>query len=374
MVCTYSYLIRSYEKMWLTMKKNPSLMQSKRLSMFRFLLMAIVLCFAATVSAREIAPLKYPLDKKLPGLYVPYACSHDLSKPLPQIKRVMLAVHSSSFDANAYLENGIAAAKKVRGAVEETCIVAPHFLTKDVVPGGTIPDKMLHWKVSPFRGSQLAAQGPRSLSIKLSAYELIDEMLAKLTNRKLFPNLRHVVMVGHSAGGQLVQRYALIGKFEPPRNVEIRFVVCAPSSYAYVNNERLVPGSTNKFAVPADDVLKDCGNYNHWGYGLEKPYAYFRDSDPAKLRERYGRRQVYYLCGEKDTNGNDGTTSRTCGAMTQGDNRRERAEVFYKYVQHVYGRSIRGRHKLAITPGVGHSGRGNMTSAMGVKFLFSEKP
>ena len=340
----------------------------------------LLLCVVAILlghselSAREIASNKYRLDKKSPGAYVPYACSHDLSKPLPRIKRVMLAIHSSSFDANAYLSNGLAAAKKVRGAVESTCIVAPHLLTKAAVPGGTIPENMLHWRVSPFRGSQLAAVGPNQTKAYLSAYELLDEMLTKLTNKQLFPNLRHVVLVGHSAGGQLVQRYALIGKFEPPKKIELRFVVCAPSSYAYVNNERLVPGTTNKFAVPKDEFVMECDSYDKWGYGLEKPYAYFRSSDPVKLRERYGRRQVYYLCGEKDTNGNDGTTSRTCGAMTQGDNRRERAEVFYKYVQHVYGRSIRGRQKLAITPGVGHSGRGNMTSAMGVKFLFAEKP
>ena len=340
----------------------------------RSISIVVVLLTSVAVSAREIAPLKYPLHKKSPGAYVPYACSHGLSKPLPKIKRVMLAIHSSSFDANAYLSNGLAAAKKVRGAVESTCIIAPHLLTKAATPGGTIPEKMLHWRVSPFRGSQLAAVGPKQTKAYLSAYELLDEMLTKLTNKELFPNLRHVVLVGHSAGGQLVQRYALIGKFEPPKNVAIRFVVCAPSSYAYVNNERLVPGTTNTFAVPEDDVLKNCDAYNKWGYGLEKPYAYFRSSDPVKLRERYGRRQVYYLCGEKDTNINDGSTSKTCAAMLQGGHRRERAEVFYKHVQHVYGRSIRGRHKLAITPGVGHSGRGNMTSAMGVKFLFAEKP
>lgn len=334
-----------------------------------FLLLAADAAFA-----RELAPEKYPLDHKSRGAYVPYAASHDLSRPIRDITRVMVAVHSSSFDANAYLRNGQAAATKFPGALKETLIIAPHLLTKTKVPGDEIPDGMLYWKVSPFRGSQLCAIGPRGRPCRFSAYELLDEMLVKLTNRRLFPNLKNVVVVGHSAGGQFVQRYALAGKFEPPKSINIRFVVCAPSSFAYVTNERLVPGTEDRFAVPANNVIATCGGYDNWGYGLSKPYAYFRNSNLADLKKRFGQRNVYYLCGERDTNADDGTTSKTCAAMMQGEHRRERMEVFHKYLQHVYGQRVTARHKLAITPGVGHSGYGNMTSAAGVKFLFAPKP
>jgi hypothetical protein len=41
---------------------------------------------------------------------------------------------------------------------------------------------------------------------------VLDEMLLALADRTVFPNLARVVVSGHSAGGQIVQRYALFSK------------------------------------------------------------------------------------------------------------------------------------------------------------------
>lgn len=47
-------------------------------------------------------------------------------------------------------------------------------------------------------------------------------------------------MAGHSAGGQLAQRYAAISPSEDglPRNVTMRYVAADPSSYLYLRPER----------------------------------------------------------------------------------------------------------------------------------------
>lgn len=327
-------------------------------------------CFAAP----RIAPLKYPVKQGNADGWVPFASSHPPSaKEDTTIKRILFSIHSSGFDALQYLENARIAASKVPGASRETLIIAPQFLAKSVLPEET-PDGLLYWRVSPYRGSSLGAIGPDERKVGVSAYAILDDMLTRVADKKIFPNLKDIVLVGHSAGGQLVQRYALVGKFEPPRGINCRFVICAPSSFAYPTAERLVPGSRDRFAKPSDKAVSANPRYNEWGYGLDKPYGYFRGFDREATVKRYGRRRVYYLCGERDNNANDRSISKNGSAMMQGRNRRERMETFHKYVLHTYGTDVARRHKMAITPGVGHYGRGNMTSKAGLRFLFADNP
>jgi hypothetical protein len=340
------------------------------------LVAAVVLLGTTPLAAAdlEIAPLKYLVGPKAPNAWIPFASSHRPSaEPDKSIKRIMLSIHSSDYNALQYLNNAQVSAAKVPGAVNETLVIAPQFFEKKVVPG-SIPQGMLYWRIAPYRGSGLAAVGPAEQKCSLSAFEVIDNMLAQLVNTTVFPNLEQVVLVGHSAGGQLVQRYAMVGKFEPAGGIGIRFVVSAPSSFAYPTAERLVPNSAGQFAVPSPARLMACPDYNNWGYGLNKPFGYFKDANPRQIAQRYGQRQVYYLCGAKDSNADDGSTSTTCGAMMQGRHRRERTEVFYAYLLHTYGKEISQHQKMAITANVGHYGLGNMSSPAGLRFLFADAP
>ena len=191
-----------------------------------------------------------------------------------------------------------------------------------------------------------------------------------MTERKLFPQLKNIVLVGHSGGGQFVQRYAMVGKFDPTGRIKCRYVVSAPSSYAYPSGERF-DQRTNRFVVPDANTLSACPDYNKWGYGLDSPYVYFSDVDADAIAKRYAERSVFYLCGANDTDPNDNTIGKSCGAMMQGRHRLERMQVFAAYLRQEYGASITRRHGFAVVPGIGHYGLGTMTSASGLKFLFS---
>jgi hypothetical protein len=212
--------------------------------------------------------------------------------------------------------------------------------------------------------------GPAAKRVQISAFDVMDDWLMSLTDGELFPQLKDIVLVGHSGGGQFVQRYAMVGKFEPPEGLKCRFVVSAPSSYAYPSGERFDP-KTRRFKIPEGDVLSACPDYNNWGYGLESPYAYFSDADTEALAKRYAERFVFYLCGANDNNPNDDTLGKSCGAMMQGRHRLERMQVFAGYLRDKYGASINRRQSFAVVPGVGHHGRGTMTSPSGLKFLFA---
>ena len=317
----------------------------------------------------EIAPYQRPIGAKAADAFVPYMASHRLKEPNRNITRVLFSFHSSGFDAMQYYENARLAASKVPGAVDETLIIAPQFLESSVVPK-EIPNGLLYWQVSPYRGSSRGAVGPGGRKVGISAFEVIDDWLNESVASKNLPNLEDVVLVGHSAGGQLVQRYAMVGKFEPAGKIKCRYVVSAPSSYAYPSGERYDP-MTNSFAIPNAKTQSACPDYNKWGYGLDVPYAYFSDVNLEVIAKRYGERSVFYLCGERDTDPNDKTMGKSCGAMMQGRHRLERMQVFAAYLRQQYGESINRRQSSATVPGVGHYGRGTMTSESGLKFLFA---
>jgi hypothetical protein len=317
----------------------------------------------------DIAPERHVVGGKAPKAFVPYKASHSLSDPNARITRVLVSIHSSGFDALAYFDSARTAAAKVPGASSETLIIAPQFFEKKVIPA-PIPDGLLYWRVSPFRGSSQGAVGNEEKGAAISAFEVLDQWLTALTDRKRFPQLRDVVLFGHSGGGQLVQRYAMVGKFEPPEGIKCRYVLSAPSSYAYPSGERFNP-RTKKIATPDAKTLAACPDYNKWGYGLESPYGYFSKSNTETLAKRYAERSVYYLCGAKDSDPNDDTIGKSCGAMLQGRHRLERMQFFEAYLSQKYGKSIAARHRFAVVPKVGHFGRGTMTSESGLKFLFS---
>lgn len=320
----------------------------------------------------EIAPQRHVVGAKAPGAFVPYTASHSLTEPNERITRLLFAIHSSDCDARQYYENARAAAAKVDGALPATLIVAPQFFDRKML-SDEIPDGLLYWPDGPFRGSSRAAVGTDAQRVRISAYEILDDWLRSLTGGGLFPRLKDIVIVGHSAGGQFVQRYALVGKFEAPGNIKCRYVVSAPSSYAYPSGERL-DQTTKSFVIPHADTLAACPDYNQWGYGLDAPYDYFSDASADALAARYAERTVFYLCGENDNDPNHSALGRSCAAMMQGRHRLERMRVFAECLKHKYGPSIVRRHRFAVVPGVGHDGKATMTSARGVEFMFSTIP
>jgi pimeloyl-ACP methyl ester carboxylesterase len=181
-----------------------------------------------------------------------------------------------------------------------------------------------------------------------------------LADRKLFPNLRQVVVAGHSGGGQVVQRYAIAGKGEPllaQQGVGVRYVVANPSSYAYFNSER-----------PEPSIAASCPGYNDWKYGMEARPAYLADPPAAALEQAYVARRVIYLLGTLDTNPDHPALDKSCMAEAEGP---------YRYARgHAYAATMAARdagtpnHSVWDVKGVGHDGDKMLTSSCGLEALF----
>ncbi len=345
----------------------------KSIEVFSVKLVPMLACVFAAVLlpsqtlGLETASLRYEVMSQ-PGAFVPYAASHSFTEPNPRITRILFSIHSSGYDAIQYFNNAQQAASRVRGALDQTLIVAPQFYEQSVIPHA-IPEGLLFWRSSPYRGSARSAIGPDSKVISLSAYAVVDEWLGRLVDSGNFPNVREIVMVGHSAGGQFVQRYAMVGRYQNDR-IQFRYVVSAPSSYAYPSAERYSVAKRS-FVVPDASTVEQCPKYNHWGYGLDEPYGYFADVDATKITESYASKRVFYLVGQNDANPDDDTLGKSCGAMMQGAHRLQRMQVFQSFLQFKYGKAITRHHKFAVVPKVGHYGFGTMTSAAGLQALFA---
>src|SRR6185312_8222409 len=102
-------------------------------------------------------------------------------------------------------------------------MIVPQFLADIDVEAHKLPADMLRWSLEGWEGGE-AALGPNPVS----SFEALDAILAKLSDRRIFPNLKQVVVAGHSGGGQVAQRYAIAGKGEAAlsrQHIDVRYVV-----------------------------------------------------------------------------------------------------------------------------------------------------
>jgi len=70
----------------------------------------------------------------------------------------------------------------------------------------------------------------------LSSYDVIDRILTLLSRRDVFPNLRHVVLAGHSAGGVFVHLYSITNRVHEKLPFSLSYVVSNPSSCTISRN------------------------------------------------------------------------------------------------------------------------------------------
>jgi pimeloyl-ACP methyl ester carboxylesterase len=271
----------------------------------RFCLLAagLVGFFAgAALADKPSPPVEVVVDGRLPiGVgQLPVFTSQDWGQPLPGVHRVVIVVHGYNRNAADYARNMMALEPPA-----DTLVVAPQFLDPDDIAAHHLPDAVLRWDREEWLdGNQ--ALGPTSLS----AFDGFDAILAKLTDRSIFPNLAQIVLAGFSAGGQVVQRYAEVGKGE--NAIPLRFVVGSPGTYAYFGTERpLSDGSFGTFAGAAD-----CPGYNRWKYGFAgglPPYVLGAVGQGiVAIEHRYAARDIVYLAGGNDTDPNHRLLDTSC--------------------------------------------------------------
>ncbi len=293
------------------------------------------------------------------GLSTELYASAPLRAAHPEIRRVLVIIHGSDANVRNYFSVGLRAAAD-SGKEAETLVIAPLFFETSDRSG--IDQTRLTWDSnSNWRAGDLSTT---AIKTRVSSFAVMDEILLPLADKSLFPNLKAIVMAGHSAGGQFVQRYALARR-DTPGMASISYVVANPSSVAYLDGRRPLPGSTTQFAIPEPSSC----NINQQGYGMENPNSYLKRDSAEVSITRYRARKVTYLAGDQDNSPNGAGLSKTCMAMAQGPTRFMRLTAFANYMKEFYAPN---NHSYAVVPGVGHDYARMLLSPPGMAAMFSD--
>jgi pimeloyl-ACP methyl ester carboxylesterase len=291
----------------------------------------------------------------------------DLARPQPAVTRALLVFHGKQRNAETYNRSGLDAIRKAQGAADGTLLITPQFLEQVDIDAYHLPEDVLRWAPEAWMG------GANALNAPASTFDAVDAVLELLANRTIFPNLHTVVLAGHSAGGQLVQRYAVVGvaaESLAQREIHVRFVVANPSSYLYFSPERpRVKDGEFAFAPPADTCSD---RYNRWKYGLLDTPPYVAASSIGQIEQQYVARDVIYLLGTVDTDPNHPELDKSCSGELEGPFRFFRGKAYFRYLQlrHPELTTALSPQRLWLVPGVDHDGARMLESGCGLSALF----
>jgi hypothetical protein len=285
------------------------------------------------------------------------------------VRRLVVVIHGDQREACSYASSVVKAAD-LAGQLADTLVVAPHFVSDgDVAADPSLAVDTLYWSSGGWKsGAQsLVSPSPRPWSI--SSFDVVDTLVQALLTPQHLPSVTQLVIAGHSAGGQFVNRYAA-GTASPsgdPAGVARRYVVANPSSYLYWNGNRQLGGTWRPLTAAEKAV---CPGFDDYKYGLQRRTGYMAGVDVATLRSRYAASRVTYLLGDQDTDPADDSLDTGCAAELQGATRLERGLRYTQHLGMALTSAVYQLHTTTIVPGVGHSAYAMFTSPAGRTALF----
>ena len=317
-----------------------------------------VWAFAAEEPVKIIASQGAKIHTPSGDAVIPLDISLDWSKPQPGITRAVILLHGKGRDVDGYYRGLEQSAHEAGRAAAGSILIAPQFLNEDDVEAHGLPREVVRWRTGAWE-----AGGPALGPAGISAYEVLDALLLRLADRTMFPDLKDIVLAGHSGGGQAVQRYAVVGtaaaKVEA-EGIHVRFVIANPSSYLYFSDERPGPHGFG------------CSGWDRWKYGTRGAPEYVQLTKArgwAEMEADYAKADVVYLMGDEDIDPRQKDLDISCAGEAEGPTRLARGEAYFAY--------LKARHpadweqRMWLVEGVAHSGPKMVESECGVKALFA---
>ncbi|WP_197387786.1 hypothetical protein [Ralstonia pseudosolanacearum] len=292
----------------------------------------------------------------------PVYANHPLDGDLHGIRAVVFVQHGLQRNGNDYYAAGAALLKASGRNPDEILLIAPNFPGEPDAGKGF--DRMPMWSVDGWLGGFNAVNAPYT---GLSSLQVLDDLIAFVTDPARLPNVRRVTVAGHSGGAQIVHRYAVLNNVDErtrARGVDLRYVVANPSSYLYFTPER----PRGRGFAPYD--ASACPDYDRYKYGMVDMVPYAAGMDGRTLFRRYAQRQVTYLVGSNDNAPNHRELDKTCGAEAEGPTRLDRARNYLRYERYLAGARKLVRHQAHEVIGVGHDQARMFGSRCGAQAVF----
>lgn len=316
------------------------------------------------------------------------------------VTRALIVVHGGGRNADDYYGSALAAGV-LAGALDDTIIVAPRFASSTGGSGAvigaltvacrdTLASNELNWPCSWENSGALSmvdwrTGGAAVGTSTITSFDVADELLLKLTNKTILPDLMEIVVAGHSGGGYFVTRYAMANQVHDRLGIPITYVVANAGAYPYLDNLRpstsAIPSTvadapwslTSPSAVPAPAFAafsgaRNCAMYDSWPYGFQQRTGYSARLSDDQLKKQLVVRPITYLLGQLDTVMAP-IFDLSCEAMAQGPTHLARGLAWGAYVKEKYG----AKHQTLIVPSCGHNERCMFTADVALPVLFPKR-
>jgi hypothetical protein len=271
------------------------------------------------------------------------------------ITDALIVIHGAERDAGLSFRIALGGAV-LMNRIGQTLVVAPRFAAN---AGTACTDPLaaneLNWQCDVQRRDWRAG-GDSTSDPTLASFDALDALLGRIVQSDAFPNLKSVVVAGHSAGGQFVTNYQMANRLHEQLRVRPAYVAANASVYAYPDSSRPMPVT----AI-------DCPAFQDWPFGIQARSGYTARPSVEDLTRFATTRPVAYLVGELDNAPlEQGGFFGSCAARAQGRSRRDRGVAFGKHMADRY----KAAQETIVVPGCGHSEFCMFTSRPGLRALF----
>lgn len=293
------------------------------------------------------------------------------------VTHALVLIHGAGRNADDYYRTTVAAAF-LAGRLDDALVISPRIASNDGGCNDELAENEISYDCSTWRSG-----GPSPSHPDVGSFHFLDEILRQVADRDLFPNMASIVVTGHSAGGQVTNRYAMSNVVHDEIGIPVSYVISNPSSYAWPTSDRPtaaaygIEASAPGFSLEVDydgpafrpgGEGRGCTRYNQWAYGFENREGYTAAFSDEKLRDQLASRPTTYLMSQVDILPLSGFDS-SCSAMMQGPTRLARGMAYHRYVNEELG----GSHDFVVVTGCGHSNRCVYTDDRGLAVLFPER-
>jgi hypothetical protein len=213
--------------------------------------------------------------------------SQPLDRRNEHVVGALVMVHGGLRLAADQFTNELAAAF-LAGALSDTLLIAPRFASNtSAACMDSLAAEEANWICEDARPDSWRNGSFAIGNAELTSFDFADELVRRVADRNLFPNLKHIVIAGHSGGGQYTLRYAMASRVHDTVGVPISYVVSNPDALVYLDEQRptaaayppaaagprfLPPASTEAFAPFVD--ARNCTTFDDWQYGLRNRTGY----------------------------------------------------------------------------------------------------
>jgi hypothetical protein len=225
----------------------------------------------------------------------------------------------------------------------------------------------------------------------ISSFDVMDTIIETIRANVL--QAQQIITIGHSSGGQFMQRWSLLTSIWDIN--QMKSIVMNPSSYVYLTEKRFMMDHEHDHRTWTIPNSIYCPQYNQWQFGLEPNQHHNQTykvdyvnkvlidqyhSNYPMLIERYRQRHIIYIIGEVDQcpiSESDHTgycnshgLETSCADMLQGIHRYERHWNYYVSLQNIVYHNQIINHDRYTIPHIGHDHSLLFHSKIGLQVIF----